>query len=163
MKKKSREIMFMISGIFMLVMNGCSSTGSSNLSKMDKDLDKNAKPAAEKYLKAKVEECSEWTTVKTGALEYRYALYNEKSNCYKVVYYAKFDEEDEPEDQWMEVDVELTGEKMLASDVNGAYMDANSYEHFNSYIPQSSTDDHKIWYNVNLTQEEKEILKNKEN
>ena len=33
--------MFMLSGIFMLVMNGCSSTGSSNLSKMDKDLDKN--------------------------------------------------------------------------------------------------------------------------
>lgn len=98
MKKKSRKIMFMLSGIFMLVMNGCSSTGSSNLSKMDKDLDKNAKSAAEKYLKAKVEEYSEWTTVKTGALEYRYALYNEKSNCYKVVYYAKFDEKDEPED-----------------------------------------------------------------
>ncbi len=139
-------------------LTGCTTSTNSNMTKLDKKFDSYAHKAAKTQAEQEVADYT-WTTVELGEPEYAYTLYNETSNNYKVTYYAKFDEADEAADQWLELTVLLTGENKLVDNVSVSYMDARTYEAVKKYSP-SGTESNGIWYNINLTNEQKEKVLN---
>lgn len=145
-----RKVFLMIILVIIFVC-GCSNSNNS-LTKIDKEFNEYANEAAEKFLKNEADECT-WTNVKTGKLEYRYTFYNEELNIYEVGYLAKFDEEDEPEDQWIEITVILTGNTKSVKDVSCSYWDATYYEKAYNLSYGSRSDKDGEWKNINLLEE----------
>lgn len=129
--------------IFLIV--GCSKSEDS-MTELDKEYDKYAKNAAEKFIKNEAE-IRTWTNVQVGELVYEYTVYNQELDKYIVVYMAKFDEDDKPEDQWIEINVALTGKAKYVENVEGVYYDATSYEMYT--IPRGIEDKDGYWNNIN--------------
>ena len=78
---------------------------------------------------------------------------------YKVNYITEFNEEDNPEDEWIEISVFLTENTKSVEDVECCYWNATTYEvsYGRKYV--TSDDDDGTWYNINLTKDEIEKLK----
>ena len=140
-----------------LTMFGCSNSNDS-MTKLDKEYDGYAKEAAEKFLNNEIDSYS-WENVTSGELEYEYTLYNEELNMYKVNYITEFNEEDNPENEWIEISVFLTENTKSVGDVECCYWNAIAYEtnYGRKYV--TSEDDDGTWYNINLTKGEIEKLK----
>lgn len=143
-----------------LSVAGCSSGNEGGMTKLDKKFDSYAREAAITQAEQEATDRT-WTTVELGQPEYNYTFYNESSNKYKVSYLIKFDEADKAEDHWLMVDVILTGDKKLVSNVEVCYADANSYEAEQKYTPNGTSLSDGIWYNINLTEKEKEEFLNR--
>ena len=92
------------------------------------EYDKAARSAAEKLLEDEIKDCSSWTTVKTGKLEYFYTFYNEEIDKYLVYYCTRFDEADEDEKQWIVIEVYLEGPSLTVESATPVYYDEYSYK-----------------------------------
>ena len=141
------KVLLVISLIIIFVC-GCSNSNNS-MTKMDKEFNGYANEAAEKFLKEEADEYT-WTNVKTGELEYRYTFYNEELNMYEVGYLAEFNEEDNPEEQWIEIRVTLTGDTKSVEEVSCTYWDAANYELNYNLSYGSRSDKDGEWKNINL-------------
>lgn len=146
----NRKVFLMIIFVIIFVC-GCSDSNNS-MTKIDKEFNEYANEAAEKFLKNEADE-NTWTNVKTGELEYRYTFYNEELNIYEVGYLAKFDEEDNPENQWIEIRVILTGNTKSVEGVSCVYWDATSYEMNYASSYSGRTDKDGEWKEINLLKE----------
>lgn len=163
-RSKGKEMKIRKFSLFVLLFTsisifGCSDK-SSSMTKLDKEYDKYARNAAEKFLKSEVEDVT-WTTVKVGKLEYICTFHNEENSTYRVVYIAKFDEEDEPEDQWVNIQIDLAESGKYVNNVSGSYMGADFYEYEKEAYSNKYVSINDEWYNINLTDEELKEIKDK--
>lgn len=106
--------------------------------------DKAAKEAAETVLKNEVADYT-WTTVEVGDLSYRYTAFNEELDKYRVYYWTSFNPEDEPEDEFIEIKVELTGKELLVADAECSFFSADIYEHEKDSKPTRIDDGKGKW------------------
>lgn len=137
--------LFILLSLSALLLAGCGSKGE-NLSGLDKEFERVSRKAAETVLKNEADDYT-WTSVETGELEYKYTVYNEAKDVYKAFYLAKFDAEDEPEDEWLGISVIITSKTKSVKDTECCYYNATTYEGFR--IPASIEDAEGIWVNVN--------------
>ena len=139
-------------------------TSDGGMSSLDKKYDKIANKAAIELLQSEVSD-RYWTTVETGDLVYLYTAKNAREDKFQVHYLAKFDEVDEPEDEWVELIISIDGNSDHIVDTLAVYWDADMY---NAYFDKndhymvkfkSSYSAKGSWYNVNLSDTEFEEAK----
>lgn len=150
---KIKDLLMII--LMFIFVCGCSNSNNS-MTKIDNEFNEYANEAAEKFLKKEADEYT-WTNIKTGKLEYRYTFYNEELNIYEVGYLAEFNEEDNPEDQWIEIQVTLTGDTKSVEDVSCVYWDAASYEMNYNLSYSGRTDKDGEWKEINLLEKEERV------
>lgn len=119
MKRKIICGCFGIAIFFMVIF----SINHTNESKYDKK----ARKAAETCLKNEIEDIT-WTTVKADKLKYMLTVYNDVLDIYKVKYYAKFDEADVVEDEWIIIEINLSGKTFGVSSYEVGFCDLDYYE-----------------------------------
>lgn len=119
------------------------------MTKEDKEFDSYARKSAEDMLEQEIRDIT-WATVETGDLEYMYTLYNKDEGLYEVSYITKFDESDDPEDEWIIIEITLTEQKHV-TDAKCSYMDPSSYETSYGHAVIKSGDD---WVNINYPEED---------
>lgn len=146
---KSKGFIWII--LVSILICGCSDSNTS-MTEVDREFDGYANDAAEQFLKQEADEHT-WTNIKTGELEYRYTLYNEELNIYEVGYLAEFNEEDHTEDQWIEIQVILTGNTKSVEEVSCTYWDAASYEMNYNMSYGGRKDKDGEWKNINLLED----------
>lgn len=120
MKKK---MIYGVCGLILVLLVVLTMSGSASRS----EYDKKARKAAETFLKNEVD-AHTWTTVKTGKLKYMITMYNEALDVYKVSYYTKFDAANEVEDEWVVIEVRLSGKSLGVESAEAIYYDVYSYE-----------------------------------
>lgn len=131
------------------------------MTKSDKEYNGYAIDAAEEFLN---QEADSFNTVKveTGKLEYEYTLYNETLDVYEVSYIAKFDADNVVEDEWIEIYVTLTGKTKSVESVDCSYWNVATYEEsYGAGCDARSNSEEGIWYNINLSEEEINQVKEK--
>lgn len=136
---------------------------SPEMTSLDKKYAKLTNKAAKELLQAEVSDYT-WTTVETGDLVYLYTAKNSKEDQFQVHYLAKFDAADEPEDEWLELTISLSGKTDSVIDASASYWNVNTYEssfdennHFRGF--KCSWGAGGDWYNVNLSDDEFEAAK----
>lgn len=133
---------------------------SSRMTSLDKKYDKLARQAAEKLLQSEASDYT-WTTVDTGDVVYLYTAKNAEGDQFQVHYLAKFDVADEPEDEWVELTISLSGKSGSVTNVSVSYWNVDTYEacfdEKGYYLGFDWSSDG--WYNVNLTDEDFEVAK----
>lgn len=144
-----------------LLLSACGSA-SDEMSSLDKKYHKLAEKAATELLESEVSDYT-WTTVETGEMVYLYSAKNSDADQIQVHYLAKFDAEDTPEDEWMELIVTLSAKSNSVMEASTVYWDVDTYEAFfdENNIFMGFNWSSQGWYNINLSDDEFEAAKQK--
>lgn len=169
LKKKTTKgiiVLILVITICLTILLFSASAGSSEgMTALDRKYDKLANKAAMELLQSEVSDYT-WTTVETGDLVYLYTAKNSKEDQFQVHYLAKFDAADEPEDEWVELTISISGKTGSVTDVSTCYWNVDTYEsrfdennHFRGFSWSSGAGGD--WYNINLADDDFEAAKQK--
>lgn len=149
--------------ILAILLLSASVNSSEGMTELDKKYDKLANKAAIELLQSEVSDYT-WTTVETGDLVYLYTAKNSNEDQFQVHYLAKFDAADEPEDEWVELTISLSGKTNSVTGASACYWSVTTYE--SSFDENNQFSGFKCswgaggdWYNVNLADDEFEAAK----
>lgn len=151
-----KKITLMFIMVITLSVVGCSDSSKKTLTKLDIEFNEYAMDVAEELLNQEIKDRAT-IKVETGTLQYKYTIYNETLDVYKVKYVAKYDtnKNSKHNEEWIEIKILLDGNTKLVLNYDSLWH-GGKYEEFGCDV---RTDSDGFWYNINLT--EKEIEKYK--